>query len=46
MEKAGEYALNKFIENQQFHVIDEDKSIGLSHVPLLMIHGIDDTIYS
>ena len=32
MEKAGEYALKKCIENQQFHVIDEDKSIGLSRV--------------
>ena len=30
MQKAGEEALKKCIENQQFQVVDKDKSIGLS----------------
>ena len=32
MQKAGEKALKKCIQNQQFHVADEDKSIELSRL--------------
>ena len=32
MQKAGEEAYKKCIENQQLHVVDEDKSTGLSRV--------------
>ena len=42
MQKAGEEALKKCIENQQFHFADKDKSI---HVSLLLTHGIDEAIH-
>ena len=32
MQKAGEEASKRFIENQKFYLVDEDKSIGLSRI--------------
>lgn len=32
MQKAGEEASKRFIENQKFYLVDEDKSIGLLRI--------------